>query len=227
MAGTSTDHADGTGWCGQTRLALEAARLGSDRFADGVWFCPLAPVGQGEAVAHSVAAALLVRLQDRLTVTESIVDAIRGRQLLVVLDNCEHVLDAVAELATRLATSCPTVSVLTTSREPLDVAVELVWPVRPLRPEAEGTKLFYERASAADVEFTATPTDMSTITTICERLDGIPLAIELAAARMRSMTAADVAERLDDRFRLLRAERRGNWPVTRRWRRPCSGRTIS
>ena len=135
---------------------------------------------------------------------DSVVDALRGRRLLLILDNCEHVLDAAAELAGRITVSCPTVVVLATSREPVGVAGERVWAVPSLDAAVEGVELFCDRAAAADADFSPTEAERAVIAGICGRLDGIPLAIELAAARVRSMTPGDLAERLDDRFRLLR-----------------------
>ena len=200
----------GAGGVGKTRLAVEAAWLAADRFPDGAWFCELAPVADGEAVPHVVGATLLVRPQDGLSMADSVVDALRGRDLLVILDNCEHLLDATADLAARISASCQTVSLLMTSREPVGIRGERVWIVRPLLPEVEGTELFRDRAMAADTAFHEEPGDQVAIAAICERLDGIPLAIELAAARVRSMTPADLAERLHDRFRLLRTGPRGD-----------------
>jgi len=174
-----------------------------------VWLCELAPVAEPAAVAHAVAATLSVRPQVGLSLVDSVVDALRGRHLLVVLDNCEHLLDAAAELVGRVTESCPTVMVLATSREPLGVAGERVWAVPSLSAATEGARLFCDRAEAADASFSPSEGDLAVIAEICERLDGIPLAIELAAARVRFMTVADLAERLQDRFRLLRGGRRG------------------
>ena len=199
----------GVGGVGKTRLALEAGGIVADKFPDGVWLCQLAPVAEPAAVAHAVAATLSIRLQEGLSLVDSVVDALRGRRLLVILDNCEHLLDAAAELVERVTESCPTVTVLATSREPLGVAGERVWAVPSLPAATGGVRLFCDRAEAADASFSPSEGDLAVIAEICERLDGIPLAIELAAARVRFMTAADLAERLHDRFRLLRGGRRG------------------
>ena len=199
----------GVGGVGKTRLALEAGGMVADKFPDGVWLCELAPVAEPAAVAHAVAATLSIRLQEGLSLVDSVVDALRGRRLLVILDNCEHLLDAAAELVGRVTESCPTVTVLATSREPLGVAGERVWAVPSLPAATDGVRLFCDRAEAADASFSPSEGDLAVIAEICERLDGIPLAIELAAARVRFMTAADLAERLHDRFRLLRGGRRG------------------
>ena len=199
----------GVGGVGKTRLAVEAGGMVADEFPDGVWLCELAPVAEPAAVAHAVAAILSIRPQAGLSLVDSVVDAVRGRHLLVILDNCEHLLDAAAELVGRVTESCPTVTVLATSREPLGVAGERVWAVPSLSAATEGVRLFCDRAEAADATFSPAEGDLAVIAEICERLDGIPLAIELAAARVRVMTAADLAERLHDRFRLLRGGRRG------------------
>ena len=194
----------GVGGVGKTRMAIEAGRLARDRFVDGVWICELAAVSDGEAVPHAVASALSIRPQERMSLLDSLVDAMRDRHLLVIFDNCEHVLDATAEVAVRITASCPTVSILATSREPLAIAGERVWVVQPLIPEVEGVELFCDRAKEADAGFAPRPQDIAVITGMCARLDGIPLAIELAAARVRSMTIGDLADGLQDRFRILR-----------------------
>jgi predicted ATPase len=199
----------GVGGVGKTRLALEAGGTVGDEFPDGVWLCELAPVSEPAAVAHAVATILSIRTQAGLPLVDSVVDALRGRRLLVILDNCEHLLDAAAELVARVTESCATVTVLATSREPLGLAGERVWVVPSLSAATEGVQLFCDRAEAAHASFSPSEGDLAVIAEICERLDGIPLAIELAAARVRSMTAADLAERLHDRFRLLRGGRRG------------------
>jgi predicted ATPase/class 3 adenylate cyclase len=204
----------GVGGVGKTRLAVEAGWLVADEFPDGVWMCELAPVAEPAAVAHAVATALSIRTQAGwtqagLSVVDSVVDALRGRRLLVILDNCEHLLDAAADLVARVSESCATVTVLSTSREPLGVAGERVWPVPSLSAATEGVRLFCDRAAAADASFSPSEGDLAVIAEIGERLDGIPLAIELAAARVRFMTVTDLAERLHDRFRLLRGGRRG------------------
>jgi predicted ATPase/class 3 adenylate cyclase len=198
----------GVGGVGKTRLAVEAARSAGAEFPDGAWLCELAPVAEPSAVAHVVGTTLAVRLQEGLSMLDSVVDALRGRRLLLVLDNCEHLLDDAADLAERITASCPTVTVLATSREPLGVPGEWVWAVPSLDAEGEGVELFCDRAAAAGA-FAPSEQDAAVIAGICARLDGIPLAIELAAARVRSMTVGDLAERLDDRFRLLRGGRRG------------------
>jgi predicted ATPase/class 3 adenylate cyclase len=199
----------GVGGVGKTRLAVEAGWMVADEFPDGVWLCELAAVAEPAAVAHAVATVLSIRPQVGLSPVDGVVDALRGRRLLVILDNCEHLLDAAADLVGRVAASCSTVTVLATSREPLGVAGERVWAVPSLSAATEGVRLFCDRAEAADTSFSPSESDVAVVAEICERLDGIPLAVELAAARVRFMTVVDVAERLHDRFRLLRGGRRG------------------
>ena len=199
----------GVGGVGKTRLALEAARAVADDFPGGVWLSELGPLDDPDAVVHAVAATLSARPHDGLSIVDSVIDALRGRKLLLILDNCEHVLDAAAELVGQIAAACPTVTVVATSREPIGVAAERVWAVRSLVPEVEGVELFRDRAAAADAAFASADADLEVITEICTRLDGIPLAIELAAARVRSMSTTELASRLNDRFRVLRGTRRG------------------
>ncbi|MDH3683912.1 MAG: adenylate/guanylate cyclase domain-containing protein, partial [Acidimicrobiia bacterium] len=196
----------GVGGVGKTRLAIEAAAGLGDEFGDGVWFCELAPVGDPSSVVDTVAAVLGVRQQPAMSMVDSIVDSVRGRRILLVLDNCEHVLAPASELASSLNTGASTVAVLATSREPLGIPGEQVWPVPALDAAAE---LFVTRAREADALFMPSDGDFVVIDGICGQLDGIPLAIELAAARVRSMTVTDIATRLEDRFRLLRGSGRG------------------
>ena len=197
----------GPGGVGKTRLAIEAAAVVEDGFADGVWWCELGPLTDPEAVGSVVAATVGVQPQEGWDLLDVIVDALAGRDLLMVLDNCEHVLNSVCSLTERLLRS-GTVAVLTTSREPLGTSGERVWPVPSLDPASEGVALFCDRAAAADATFTLGD-DLEAVTEICQRLDGIPLAIELAAARVRALAPADLALRLNDRFRLLRGGHRG------------------
>jgi predicted ATPase/class 3 adenylate cyclase len=197
----------GVGGVGKTRLAIQvAAELVMD-FDDGVWLAELASVADPDAVPDVVAAALGVRPQTG-SVTESITTALTGRSLLLVVDNCEHVLDAVAQLIGNLLTGTSSVTILATSREALGLAPEQRWPVPPFAMDggarSPAVELFTERAQALNPDFQiADGDDAATVVEICRRLDGIALAIELAAARMVSMTPRDLFERLDDRFRVL------------------------
>jgi predicted ATPase len=193
----------GTGGVGKTRLATEIAWLMVDEFPGGVWLVELAPVADPASVVAVVGSTLSVQAQHGMNMVESIVDWLRGRRLLLVVDNCEHVLGPVAELVGAIVAGCPTVTVLATSREPLELLGERVHLVPSLDPAFEGVELFCDRAVAADGSFTPTGMDLAAIADICRRLDGIPLAIELAAARVRSLAPIDLLGHLDDRFRLL------------------------
>ena len=186
----------GVGGVGKSRLALEIARRERERRPDGVWLCELAPLRRGGPVAEAVAAVLQVQRHHGLTIEQTVISYLRSRSLLLVLDNCEHVLDAAARLAADLTRYCPDVTVLATSREPLGVDGEQLHPVAPL-PDDEAGTLFVERARANRPDFRPHPHDLPAIADICRRLDGLPLGIELAAARMRAMSAPEIARRLD------------------------------
>ena len=204
----------GVGGVGKTRLALEVAARLADEFPDGVWVFELAAVTDPAAVPDAVAAVLGINQQPGKTVTESVAAALEGRIRLLVFDNCEHVLDAVADLIEAVITQSATVRVLATSREGLGIAQEQVWPVPSLDVgdgiDSPAVNLFVERAQSIAPRFSmATADEAGAVVEICRRLDGIPLAIELAASRMASMTASEVRDRLDQRFRLLVGSRRG------------------
>ncbi len=196
----------GVGGVGKTRLALEVATTLHDEFPDGVWLFELAAVTDAAAVPDAVAAVLGITRQPGRTLTESVAAALDGRVRLLVFDNCEHVLDSAADLIEAVLGQSATVKVLATSREGLGVADEQMWRVRSLDPET-AANLFVERAEAVAQGFSADETE--TIAEICSRLDCIPLAVELAASRMAAMTAGEVRDRLDQRFRLLVGSRRG------------------
>ncbi|MCA4722897.1 ATP-binding protein [Mycolicibacterium fortuitum] len=204
----------GVGGVGKTRLALELASRSEGRYPDGVFVIELAAVGDPAAVPDEVAAVLGITQQPGLGVSDSVAMALEGRSRLLVLDNCEHVLDAVADLVERIFAHSDTVGILATSREGLRLNDEQLWPVPSLDIRAgrdsAAAALFIDRAQAVSpyATFTA-PAEASAVVDICRKLDGIPLAIELAASRTGSMTAAEVRDRLDDRFRLLIGARRG------------------
>ena len=203
----------GVGGVGKTRLALGVAARLADEFPDGVWVFELASVTDAAAVPDAVAAVLGITQQPGKTVAESVAAALEGRVRLLVFDNCEHVLDAVADLIEAILAQSAAVRVLATSREGLGVAQEQVWPVPSLDTRAgidsAAVRLFIERAHSVAPQFSLrNPDEVSAVLTICRRLDGLPLAIELAASRMTSMSAAEVRDRLDDRFRLLVGSRR-------------------
>ncbi|MFN8018941.1 MAG: LuxR C-terminal-related transcriptional regulator [Acidimicrobiales bacterium] len=201
----------GSGGCGKTRLAITVAGDALDRFPGGAWFVDLAPVGRDEEVVEALVGALGLRARPGRAALDVAVEQLGAAEALVVLDNCEHVLDAAAELAATLLEQVPTLHLLATSREPLGLHGESTWRIPSLAlpdpqvpgAESEATTLFVERARHARPAFTPTGADLAAIVRICERLDGIPLAIELAAARMRVLSAPDIEAELDDRFRLL------------------------
>ena len=195
----------GAGGTGKTRLAVEAAHRVSSDFAGGAWLVELASVTQAEAVPQVVADLMGIVPQPGKTLTESLADALRHRSLLLVLDNCEHVLDAAADLASALTTRCPALRVLATSRENLAVRGEQVVRLQSLS-DADGAELFRDRARAADAPGEL---DTDTLARLSRRLDGMPLAIELAAARCGALSPEEIERRLDDRFRLLRGRHRG------------------
>ena len=208
----------GVGGVGKTRLAIQVAAELLPAFPDGAWLCELAAANDAEALVQVVAATLGVQPRAGASLEASIVEFLRTRAALVVLDNCEHLLDAAAELAEDVLAQCPDVRLLATSREGLAVAGEQVWPLRSLRmPKVASTdaafasaavQLFTERARAASPDFVLDERNATTVLEVCRRLDGIPLAIELAASRMGSMSPGEVADLLDERFRLLTGGRR-------------------
>ena len=199
----------GAGGVGKTRNAIEVGWLVVDEFADGAWLIELAPIADPASVHAAVASTLGAQPQPDMTMVQAIVDWCRGRRALIIIDNCEHVLDPVVELVSAIVAGAPTITLLTTSREPLGVQGEQVVRIPSLDPEVEGSELFCLRAAAVDDAFAPTDRDRVAIASICARLDGIPLAIELAAARIRSLAPEELLERLDDRFRLLRGSGRG------------------
>jgi predicted ATPase/class 3 adenylate cyclase len=203
----------GVGGVGKTRLALEIARRLADEFPDGVWVFELAAVSDPAAVPDAVAAVLGITQQPGKSVSESVAAAMEGTIRLLVIDNCEHVREAAADLVEAILAQSVTVRVLATSREGLRVADEQAWLVPSLDvgagTDSAAVALFVERARGEASQFSvATRDEAAAVIEICRRLDGIPLAIELAASRMASMTASEVRDRLDQRFRLLVGSRR-------------------
>jgi len=187
---------------GKTRLGLQIAANLLDRFPDGVWLVELAPLSDPELVPHAVADVLGVQEQPGLTLTATLAGYLRTRRLLLVVDNCEHLIAAVAALAETLLQAHSALRILATSREPLAIEGELAHRV-PTLPDAEAVRLFVERARVASPSFALTDRTTPIVGQICARLDGIPLALELAAARVRALSVEQIADRLDDRFRLL------------------------
>jgi predicted ATPase/class 3 adenylate cyclase len=204
----------GVGGVGKTRLALEVGARLADEFLDGVWFFELAAVTDAAAVPDAVAAVLGIIQQPGKTMADSVAAALEGRVRLLVFDNCEHVLDSVAALVEEILAASPTVTILATSREGVGVGDEQLRRVPSLDVssgiESAAVSLFVDRALSVVSDFSlAQPGEAEAAVEICRRLDGIPLAIELAASRMASMTAEEVRDRLDQRFRLLVGSRRG------------------
>jgi predicted ATPase len=196
----------GVGGVGKTRLAVQVAAEASTGYRDGAWLVELAGIADPTAIAHVVAAVLGVAQQSGKTLDQSIVGALAGRQLLLLLDNCEHLIDAAALMADQIVTQCKGVDVLATSREALMVDGERIWPVPSLGfrdgAQSPAVALFTDRARSVVPDFDL-GSDAEAVGEICRRLDGIPLAIELAAARVRAMSPAQIRDRLDERFRLL------------------------
>jgi predicted ATPase/DNA-binding SARP family transcriptional activator len=191
----------GAGGIGKTRLALRAGAGAA--FPDGAWLVELAPVADPALVWPAVAAALEVREEPGRSPADGVLAQLAGRRALVVLDNCEHVLDAAREVASEVLGGAPSVQVLATSREPLGDPAEHVWPVPELSPESDAVRLFAERGARSLPGYELDERDRPVVIEICRRLDGLPLAIELAAARLNVLAPAQIAERLSDRFRLL------------------------
>jgi non-specific serine/threonine protein kinase len=206
----------GAGGSGKSRLAFQVAAKTLDDFPDGVWAAELAPIADPRLVTQAVASALGVSEQPGRPLSDTLVDYMRARSLLLVLDNCEHLRAACARLATALLHGCPGLRILSTSRVPLTVPGEALWRVPSLSlPEAgrpgppdeireyEAVRLFVERARSVRPAFALTSDNARAVVDVCRQLDGMPLAIELAAARTRVLAVEQIAARLHDRFRLL------------------------
>ena len=220
----------GTGGTGKTRLALETGAQLINAFRDGVWLAELALFAEPERVVEAVAAAVGAREEPDRPLRETLINFLRGKNLLLLLDNCEHLLSAVSSLAAELLRFCPRLKILATSRHSLGIGGEAVFFVPPLEvlevraedlrgpdfaqrlSQYEAVKLFIARAVAVRPDFVITNANAPAVAEICSRLDGIPLAIELAAARVKLLNVDQIAERLDDRFRLLRGARRDGLP---------------
>ncbi|MEP6670875.1 MAG: adenylate/guanylate cyclase domain-containing protein [Chthoniobacter sp.] len=211
----------GSGGTGKTRVSLQVGAELLEQFHDGVWFVEFATIDDGALVVETVAGLLDLRQEAERSLLTTLTSFLRNKQLLLILDNCEHVVAACARLAETLLRSCPQLRILASSREPLSIAGETAWPLPPLSlpnhwrdlgdgPDAferlseyEAVRLFIDRATLARPAFQPTNENIVTIAQICWRLDGIALAIELAAARIRVLTLQQIVERLDDRFHLL------------------------
>ena len=206
----------GAGGSGKTRLALEVARDLIEAYPDGVWLVELAPLSEEVLVPKAVAGALGASERPAEPIADTLVEVLGDRQLLLVVDNCEHVVGATALLVDRLLDSCPRVRILATSREALGVEGEIRWLVPPLSaPEPQGTpssgqlegyesvRLFVERARGRDPSFTLSPHNAHAVAEICRTLEGMPLAVELASARVGTLSVEQISERLEGSLELL------------------------
>ena len=210
----------GAGGVGKTRLAVEAAAGLIDRFKHGVCVVELEPVADEALVPQAVASALCVREDQRRPLLETVSRYLHRRELLLVLDNCEHLIGGCAALADHVLRNCPGVSILATSRQSLNTPGEMVWlvpslsvpelpggqsgtPAPQLSAQAEAVQLFVERAAAVSPDFALTPDNSEAVADVCRQMDGIPLAIEFAAARVKVLSVQQIRERLDNRFGLL------------------------
>jgi len=215
----------GAGGVGKTRLAIQSSNKMQSIFKDGVGWVELAPLTKETLLPQAVAKGLDLREVPKQSLEETLTKFLYSKQLLLVLDNCEHLIAGCAQLVDRLLSTCPNLKILATSREALGLIREEAWPVPILSlPDAqrmslidllmqyEGIHLFVERASAAKSDFTLTKQNALSVAQVCQRLDGVPLAIELAAARVKMMTVGEIAKHLDDRFDLLTAGSRTALP---------------
>ncbi|MCC6188188.1 MAG: tetratricopeptide repeat protein, partial [Anaerolineales bacterium] len=212
------------GGCGKTRLALQVAAHLALEFADGLWWCDLAGVTDPAHVPQAVASALSVTPSPNCPLIDALTVALQARQALLILDNCEHLLSACAALSAAVLRACPRVQVLATSLQPLGLPEERLWHVPPLALpspagaigwpalECDAARLFVERATHALPSFRLTPQNADAVIAACRRLDGLPLALELAAARVKLLTVEQITQRLDDAFRLLTRGPTGSLP---------------
>src|SRR5262245_10137007 len=204
----------GAGGCGKTRLAVQAAAGLADRWPDGTWWIDLASVADRALLPGLVATAVGVLVEPAHAPLPALTAQLRGRRLLLCVDTCEHLLDAVAELADAVLRACPQVSILATSREPLGVEGEAIWRV-PSMVEDDAVRLFTDRAALVRPGFAMDADGERQVRGICRRLDGIPLAVELAAAWIRVLSAHQIAAGLDDRFQRAAGGPRGASPGSR------------
>src|ERR1700736_1588815 len=193
----------GAGGVGKTRVAIHVAAQMAREFGDGIWYVDLAPITDADLVPIAAARAFGLPDQPGRSTMDTVTRFVGDGQMLVVLDNCEHLLDATAALIVGLLAACSRSTLLATSREPIGVAGEVSWRVPSLSVADEAVELFTDRARHARADFAITEDNAAAVTEICRRLDGVPLAIELAAARVRALSLAEILESLHDRFRLL------------------------
>ena len=206
----------GAGGAGKTRLSLEVAAQLLDQFADGVWLAELAPVADSKLIPQTLLSIFKLREDPHRSAPEILIDHLRGKSILLLLDNCEHLIEECARLTEALLSACPELRVLATSREALGIAGEIDYHVPSMDTpdpghlpsleklaEVDLVQLFLERAAAVKIGFRLTDANAAFVAQICSHLDGIPLAIELAASRIKALSAEQIASRLNDRFRLL------------------------
>jgi len=203
LAGNRLVTLTGAGGVGKTRMAVEVANQLAAEYADGVWYVDLAPITDPDVVPVAAVRALGLPDQAGRSTMDTLLRFVRDRQMLVVLDNCEHLLDASADLVVAVLGSAAGLTVLATSREPIGVGGEAMWRVPSLSVADEAIELFADRACLTQTGFTVTDDNATVVAEICRRLDGIPLAIELAAARVRALSLSEILDSLHDRFRLL------------------------
>ncbi|MFY9922827.1 MAG: AAA family ATPase, partial [Mycobacterium sp.] len=193
----------GAGGAGKTRLAIELAAQMSDEFGGGIWYVDLAPITNSDLVPTTVARAFGVPDQPGSSAMDTVIRFINDRSMLIVLDNCEHLADACATTAATILGACPATVLLATSREPIRAAGEITWSVPSLSLHDEAIELFTDRARQSRPGFAVDDQNATAVSEICQRLDGMPLAIELAAARIRALSLGEIVDSLHDRFRLL------------------------
>ena len=206
----------GSGGCGKTRLCLQVAADSLESFTDGAWVVEFAPLSDLDRVPQTVATVLGVKEELGKTISQTLTEYLKDKRLLLLLDNCEHLLEGCARLADMLVRQCPHLTILASSREPLGIGGEQAYRVPSLSlPDSgqvhtpvsirafEAVQLFTDRARLVRADFEVTNQNATAVASICHRLDGIPLAIELAAARVRSLSVEEINRKLDERFRLL------------------------
>ena len=206
----------GAGGCGKTRLALELAGGLTEEYPEGVWFVELAPLTEASLVPQTVASVVRIREEPGRSMLQVLCSSLERKRVLLLLDNCEHLVATAAELADALLRACPHLTILATSREPLNLPGEHSWPVPPLSlpdfrgavsmrslAQVESVRLFVDRARLTEPTFSLTDRTAAVVAELCQRLDGIPLAVELAAAQVRHMPVTEILARLQDRFQLL------------------------
>jgi predicted ATPase/class 3 adenylate cyclase len=201
----------GPGGTGKTRLSIQVAAEQFSEFKDGAWLIELAPLANPTYIVSAIASTFNLRELQGIPLIDTVTDYLRGKKLLLILDNCEHLVEACAQLSDQLLHACPNLKIIASSREALEINGETVYRVPSLSlpqdfenlMDSDATRLFTERAIKVSPQFTLTKNNASFVAQICERLDGIPLAIELAAARVKMFTPQQIVERLDDRFKLL------------------------